>query len=101
MKSEIDDKLSQRERIILQMYRNPKSSDLRRQIRLSIQYAVGTGIFLVMGIRLENPLYSIIIYGALLLWMVLRLVGARKLVGVMPGIIDKYESEIHELKKMK
>lgn len=98
MKSEIEDKLSQRERTILQMYRNPKSSDLRRQVRLSIQYAIGTGIFLVMGIRSGNPLYAIIVYVALLLWMGLRIAGASKLVGIMPEIIEKYESEISELR---
>lgn len=102
MKSEIEEILSQRERTILQMYRKPKSSDLRRQIRLSIQYAAGTGIFLIMGIKSGNPLYAIIIYVALLLWMGLRIIGASKLVGIMPGIIEKYESEISELRsKMK
>lgn len=98
MKSEIDDYLTEQERAVLQLYRNSKSSGLGRQLRLSVQYAIGAGIFLGLAIWFNQPLYAVVVYVVFLLWMIMRLRGARTIAGVMPRIIDKYESEIRELK---
>lgn len=98
MKSEINEKLTEREREVLRLYRNPEASDLGRQIRLSVQYAVGAGIFLGLALWRNQPLYAIVVYVVFVLWMLIRIQRARALAGVMPRIIEKYESEVKELK---
>ena len=97
-KSQIDDKLTEQERTILSVYRTPKVSDLRRQIRLSVQYAIGTGIFLGLAIVDDEPLWGIVVYAVFVLWMIVRLCGMRRVVGIMPRLIEKYETEIAELR---
>jgi len=98
MKSEIDSKLTEHERTILKLYQNPKASGLGRQIRLSVQYAISAGIFVVLAIWWHQPLYAIVVYVLFVLWMLIRLRGARAIAGAMPHIIEKYESAIKELK---
>jgi len=98
MKSAIDDRLTEQERTTLRLYRNPTASGLGRQVRLSVQYAVGAGIFLGLAIWLNEPLYAIVVYGVFILWMLVRLRGARTIAAVTPRIIEKYESEIKALK---
>jgi hypothetical protein len=98
MQSVLEDKLTGQEIKILSAYRNPKSSNLSKQIRLSIQYAIAAAIFLVLAIKNQQPLYSIGVYIIFLLWMFVRLLVARRIVGIMPGIIEKYELEIARLR---
>jgi hypothetical protein len=98
MKSEINNDLTDRERTVLALYRAPSNSESRRLIRLSIQYAIATGCFMVLAIVEHQPLYALFVYVVLLVWLVLRVVGASTMSRVMPKIIDKYESTITTLK---
>ncbi|MCD4728671.1 MAG: hypothetical protein K8R46_13480 [Pirellulales bacterium] len=98
MKSEIEYKLTEKERHILGLYRNPKASDFRRQIRLSVQYAISTGIFLGLAIWWNQALYALVVYVTFVFWMFLRLRGAYRVSGIMPTIIEKYELEIAKLR---
>lgn len=98
MKSGIDDELNERERALLRMYARPAGSEFRRQVRLSFQYAVGAGIFLGLALWKNQPRFAIVGYVIFLLWMLIRLRAARRAVGVMPGIIEKYERRIELLK---
>ena len=95
--SSIDSELTDQERQVLAMYRDPAQSGIGRAIRLSIQYAIGAGIFLVAAIVSGNPWWSAAVYAVFLTWMVVRLVGARRVAAMMPRIIDKYESRITEI----
>ncbi len=97
MVSEIDSKLTKEEKKLLAIYRNPKSSDLKRQIRLSFQYAIGTGIFTVAAI-LYDAKFALIAYLTFIIYLFARIMGTAKSVGAMPSIIDKYEEEIKILK---
>jgi len=98
MPSAIDSLLSQRERQILAAYRAP-SADIRKATRLSIQYAIGAGIFTALAISQRQPLWALAVFAILVLMLVVRLVGARRVAGVMPAIIEKYEREILELRQ--
>jgi len=97
--SAIDSMLSDGERTVLNAYSNPQQSSSRRAIRLSIQYALGAAVFVVLAIY-DNPLWSLAVYGIFLAWMIVRLIGATKIAGVMPGIVEKYENRIQELEKL-
>lgn len=97
MKSEIDNKLTEEEKNLLAIYRNQNSSDLKRQTRLSFQYAIGTGIFTAAAI-FYDPKFALIAYLIFIIYLVIRIAGAKKSIGAMPSIIEKYEEEIKKLK---
>ncbi len=95
--STIDALLSDKERLLLQAYRNPRR-DFNRSVRLSVQYAIGMALFVYLAIY-EDPLWSLAAYGIFVAWLVVRLIRGRAIAGVMPGIIDKYERRIQELER--
>ena len=97
--SGIDSQLTDHEHQVLAIYRDPARSGIGRGIRLSIQYAIGAGIFLVAAIVTGNPWWSVVVYGVFVAWMAVRVLGARRLAGVMASIIEKYESRITELQQ--
>jgi len=82
---------------VLAVYRDPKRSGISRAIRVSIQYAIGAACFVAIAILTGNALWSLAVYGVLIAFMVNRLLGARAIAGVMPGVIAKYERRITEL----
>ncbi len=97
MKSRIDTLLTGDERRVLMLYADPAQSGLGRAIRLSFQYAVGTGIFVVLALAYGNAIYVLPVYGIFVAFMIVRLMAAKKLAGIMPSVISKYESRIAEL----
>ncbi len=66
--SVIDDELTPIERNVLAAYRSPAAGDLRRQIRLSAQYALCTGLFVYLSLSSGQPLYGLVVYAVFLLW---------------------------------
>jgi hypothetical protein len=84
------------ERRILELYRNPKASGLGRATRLSIQYLVGAGLFTYLAIA-YNSWFALVIYLTFVAFVAIRLIGARRTVGVMPNVLAKYEARIAEL----
>jgi len=97
MQSRIDSSLTADERRILGIYSDAKFSGIGHATRLSIQYAIGTGVFIVLCLEQQEPLYILPVYGTFLLFMFLRIRGAKKLAGIMPALIRKYEARIAEL----
>jgi hypothetical protein len=93
----IESMLSDKERLVLEAYRNP-GRDLNRAIRLSIQYALGTALFVYLAIY-DDALWSLAVYGIFLSWMTVRIIRGRSIAGVMPAIIEKYEGRIQELER--
>jgi hypothetical protein len=81
---------------ILELYRNPKLSGLGRAQRLSAQYLLSAGIFTYLAVAYQ-AWYAIVAYLIFAAFVVVRLIGARRLVNVMPKILTKYESRIAEL----
>lgn len=99
MKSQIDDQLTEKERTILALYRGPHGKDLKRLIRLSIQYTLGAALFTGFTIFYNEPLFSLVLLFMIVAMLLIRLRGAKATMGAMPGIIEKYESTIKKLKK--
>ena len=71
---------------------------LRRATRLSVQYALGAGIFVVLALTDQEPLWVLPVYGILVLVLALRIRGGRAIAGAMPAVIEKYEQEISMLR---
>ncbi|MBI4613055.1 MAG: hypothetical protein HY720_05540 [Planctomycetes bacterium] len=95
--SSIDSLLTPNELRVLGIYRDRARCGMGRAVRLSLQYATGTGIFLALAIVTGNPLWSIVVYGTFLAWMPVRLLVGRRLAGILPSVIEKYEARIAEL----
>src|SRR5882672_5453287 len=97
MTSRIDSSLTADERRVLMLYSNPSMSGMSRVVRLSIQFAIGAGIFVAMALWEQEPLYVLPVYGTFLAFLTVRLLSAKKIAGIMRGIIAKYEARIGEL----
>lgn len=95
--SVIDGLLTPEERNVLATYRRRTAYGLGRVVRLSIQYAVGLALVEWYSIHTGNAWWSLITYAVFLLFLLLRVLGARRIAGRMPAIIDKYEYRIREL----
>jgi hypothetical protein len=96
--SAIDSALTDRERRVLAAYRSPAAATLRRPARLAAGYALGAGILTWLAVAGREPRYALAVYGVLLAALALRLVAARRVAGVVPGVIEKYEGEIARLR---
>ena len=84
------------ERRVLEIYRRPESSGLGRVTRLSVQYLLGAGIFTYLAVAYQSWC-ALVSYLVFVVYVGIRSLGARQIVGVMPGIIAKFESRIAEL----
>jgi len=97
VQSRIDSLLTPEERRIWTMYADPRNSGIGRAVRLSIQYAVGAGIFVWMCLDEQEPLWVLAVYGIFLAFMAVRLINSKRIAGIMPVVIGKYEARIAEL----
>ena len=82
---------------VLALYRDPRNAGLGRAARLSFQYALAAGCFVAVAIVTDNALWSLAVFGEFVAWMGIRLLTAKKIAGVMPRIIRKYEDYIVQL----
>lgn len=89
--------LTPEEQKVLAAYADPKKYGIGRAIRLTIQYLIGAGIFLALSILYGNPWYALGTYAAFIVYAAVRLLGAKRVAGLMPGILAKYENRIAEL----
>jgi hypothetical protein len=92
----IEDVLTSEERKILELYRDPKSRGTGRATRLSVQYLLAAAIFTGLAVAYE-PWFAVVAYLMFVAFVGIRLLGARRLVGVMPNVLAKYEKRIAEL----
>jgi len=98
MKSEIDASFSDVERAVWSAYRSPDASGMRRAFRMALQYAIAGALVLAGAILMEEVWLAALLYAELLVVLLLRIVGGYKIAGVMPGIIEKYEKALRDLK---
>ena len=89
--------LTPEEEAILAIYAYPQKSGIPRAIRLTIQYAIGAGIFVALAIQYREPWYAVVSYLVFLAYMAARIVGGQRLSRVMPSILQKYEARLAEL----
>ncbi len=96
--SAIDASLSDREKAVLDAYRDPHRG-IGRATRMSVQYAIGAAIFLYLAISTNDPRWSLVVYAIFVCYLIVRLIGARRMAGAMPSIIEKYEARIRQLEQ--
>jgi len=93
--------LTPAEQKVLAAYADPKKYGIGRATRLTVQYLIGAGIFLGLAVLYGNPWYALGTYAVFIVYAVVRLLGARRLAGLLPGILAKYENRIAELEAAK
>ena len=74
-----------------------KSRPLSVLLRSSIYCTVLAGFFLYLALARNEPRYAIGIFGMFVLYLVIRLYTARRVAGIMPRILQRYEFRIAEL----
>jgi hypothetical protein len=92
----IEGMFTPKERKILELYRDPKWSDIRRATRLSAQYLIAAAIFTYLAVAYQ-PWFAVGSYLLFAAFVGIRLLGARRLVGVMSNALAKYEKRVAEL----
>jgi hypothetical protein len=65
--------------------------------RSSIYCAVLAGFFLYLALARNEPRYAIGIFGMFVLYLAIRVYSARRVAGIMPRILERYEFRIAEL----
>jgi hypothetical protein len=89
--------LTAKEQQVLQIYRDSSMSGIGRAVRQSLGYAASAGVFLCLAISYDEPLYAIGIYAIFVLQLGVRILVARRIAGVMPKILCRYEDHISGL----
>ena len=69
----------------------------KRMVRLSIQYALGAGIFVYLCISHNEPLYVLPVYGTFVVFLIIRIIGASKAGKLFRSIVTKYEAKLQDL----
>jgi len=90
------DVLTSKELEFLTLYKRAHA-DTTRATRVTFQYVIGAGVFVILAITSNNPWWSIITFAVFAVYAALRLVRGRRLTSFMPTILAKYEHRIEEL----
>jgi len=93
----IEDKFTREELNVVNLYRHPNSKTMGRNVRLAIQYGFSSLIFSILTVT-HNPHFVWGVLAIFFIWMIIRLVKMKKIIGIMPGVIGKYEKELQSLK---
>jgi uncharacterized membrane protein len=90
--------LTPQEQSIVRPYRNPRRTGVVWLLRSSIQCTAVAGIFLSLALARNEPHYAIGIFAMFVLYLAIRVYSARRIAGIMPRILRRYEERIAELK---
>jgi hypothetical protein len=89
--------LNPQEQSVVRRFSQPQKSPVAILFRSSIYCTVIAGFFLYLALVRNEPLYAIGIFGMFVLYLAIRLYTARRIAGVMPRILERYEFRIAEL----
>ena len=89
--------LNPQEQSVVRRFNESKKSGISALLRSSIYCTALAGLFLYLALARQEPLYSIGIFGMFVLYLAIRVYSARRIAGIMPRILDQYESRISEL----
>lgn len=89
--------LSPQEQKVVRRFGETKQSALSVLLRSSLYCIVLAGLFLWLALARNEPRYAIGIFGMFVLYLAIRVYTARRVSGVMPRILQRYEFRIAEL----
>jgi hypothetical protein len=74
-----------------------KQSAVSILLRSSIYCTALAALFLYLALERNEPRYAIGIFGMFVLYLAIRVYSARRVAGIMPRILQRYEFRIAEL----
>ena len=74
-----------------------KTSAVSILMRSSLYCTALAGLFLYLALARNEPRYAIGIFGMFVLYLAIRIYSARRVSGIMPRILQRYEFRIAEL----
>jgi len=89
--------LSPEEQSLAQRFNQPRTSGVSVVLRSSIYCTVLAGFFLYLALARHEPLYAIGIFAMFVVYLAIRVYSARRISGIMPRILQRYEFRIAEL----
>ena len=89
--------LNPQEQSVVRRFGESKKRGPAAMLRSSIYCAALAGLFLYLALARHEPRYSIGIFGMFVLYLGIRVYTARRLAGIMPRILERYELRIAEL----
>ena len=89
--------LSPQEQSVLRRFNESRKSPLSVLLRSSIYSIALAGLFLYLAIARNEPLYAIGVFGMFVFYLAIRIFSARRVAGIMPRILERYQSRIDEL----
>ena len=89
--------LSPQEQSVLRRFNESRKSPLSVLLRSSIYSIALAGLFLYLAIARNEPLYAIGVFGMFVFYLGIRVYTARRVAGIMPRILERYQSRIDEL----
>jgi hypothetical protein len=89
--------LNPQEQSVVRRLGESKTSAISILMRSSIYCAALAGLFLYLALARNEPRYAIGIFGMFVLYLAIRVFTARRVAGIMPRILQRYEFRIAEL----
>jgi hypothetical protein len=89
--------LNPQEQSVARRFSQSQKSPVAILFRSSIYCTVIAGFFLYLALARNEPRYAIGIFGMFVAYLTIRLYTARRIAGMMPRILERYESRIAEL----
>jgi hypothetical protein len=89
--------LNPKEEQVAQLEGEPKRSAVGVLLRSSIYCTALAALFLYLALARDEPRYAIGIFGMFVLYLAIRVYSARRVAGIMPRVLQRYEFRIAEL----
>ena len=89
--------LNPQEESIVRRLNQPRTTAVSVLLRSSLYCTVLAAFFLYLALARNEPRYAIGIFGMFVLYLAIRIYSARRVAGIMPRILQRYEFRIAEL----
>ena len=89
--------LNPQEQSVVRRFSQSRKSPVATLFRSALYCTVLAGFFLYLALARDEPRYAIGIFAMFVIYLAIRLYSARRIAGVMPRILERYEFRIAEL----
>ena len=89
--------LNPQEQSVVRRLGEPKRNAVSILLRSSIYCTALAALFLYLALARDEPRYAIGIFGMFVLYLAIRVYSARRVAGIMPRVLQRYEFRIAEL----
>jgi uncharacterized membrane protein len=91
--------LAPQEKSLVRAYRNREHIGVSALFRSSIYCIVVAALFLYLALSQDEPRYAVGVFAMFLWYLAIRIYSARRIAGIMPRILQRYEKRIVHLEE--